>query len=203
MAVFLFLLAILGGVVVADLVLENPTAGEAAMFNQPISGYRQGELLAMAAALGFTVAVLLVASVSSTHRRRARRKQLRAIRAGLQRHAAAPEREQAGLLDEWFGRHVPVGELGEPAQPTDLGRERSGDGTEDRPVTVTPGPTEHHPGSFHQRTRRAAHLRNHPDLGFPPNHEQAPNGRTAPRPGGDDGRAPAAGGQEASADGVR
>ncbi len=193
MAVFLFLVAAIGGVVVADLVLENPAVGEATVFTQPISGYRQGELLAMAAALGFAVAVLLVASVSSTHRRRARRKQLRAIRAGTQRHAAAPEREQAGLLDEWFGRHVPVGELGEPAPPTNLGPEHSGGGTDDRPVTVTPGPTEHHPGSFHpgsfhQRTRRAAHLRNHPDLGVPPNHEHPPNGRPAPRSGGDDGR---------------
>jgi hypothetical protein len=72
MAVFLFLVASIGGVVVADLLLENPTAGEATVFNQPISGYRQGELLAMAAALGFVVAVLLVASVSSTPRQRAR-----------------------------------------------------------------------------------------------------------------------------------
>jgi hypothetical protein len=203
MAVFFFLVASIGGVVVADLVLENPTVGEATVFNQPVSGYSQGELLAMAAALGFVVAVLLVASVSSTHRRRARRKQLRAIRAGRHRHAAAPEREQAGVLDEWFGRHVPVGDLGEPAQPTDPGRERSGDGTDDRPVTVTPGPSEHHPGSFHQRTRRAAHLRNHPDLGFPPNHEHPPNGRTPPLSGGDNGRAPGAGGQQVPADGLR
>ena len=114
MAVFLFLVASLGGVVVGDLLLENPTAGEATVFNQPISGYRQGELLAMAAALGFVVAVLLVASVSSTHRWRARRKQLRAFRAGTQRQAAAPAREQASLLDEWFGRHVPLGDLGQP-----------------------------------------------------------------------------------------
>jgi len=203
MAVFLFLVAAIGGVVVADLVLENPAVGEAAVFTQPVSGYRQGELLAMGAALGFVVAVLLVASVSSTHRRRARRKQLRAMRAGTQRQAAAPEGEQTAVWDEWFGRHVTVVELGEPAPPTDLGRERSGDGTDDRPITLTPGPTEHHPGSFHQRTRRAAHLRNHPDLGFPPNHQHAPNGRTAPRPEGDDGRAPAAGGQAASADGRR
>src|SRR6266511_5585726 len=103
MAVFLFLVAAIGGVVVADLLLENPTPGEATVFNQPISGYRQGELLAMGAALGFVVAVLLVASVSSTHRRRARRRQLRAA---LQRQAAAPEREQAGLLDALSGRHV-------------------------------------------------------------------------------------------------
>jgi hypothetical protein len=202
MAVLLFLLASLGGMVVADLVLENPAAGEAAVFNQPISGYRQGELLALAAALGFVVAVLLVASMGSTQRRRVRRKQLRAIRARLQRQAAAPAREQPGLLDEWFGRHVPVGERGEPAPPTSLGRERSSGGTDDRPVTVLPGPTAHQPGSFHQRTRRAARRRN-PDLGLPPNHEHPPNGRTPPLSGGDDGQAPAAGGQQRPADGLR
>jgi hypothetical protein len=103
-------------VVVADLVLENSSAGEATVFTQPISGYSQGELLAMAAALGFVVAVLLVASVSSTQRRRARRKQLRAIRAAIQRRAAAPAGEQAGLLDEWFGRHLTLGDLGQPAR---------------------------------------------------------------------------------------
>jgi hypothetical protein len=101
MAVFLFLMASLGGVVVGDLVLENPAAGEAAVFYQPVSGYRQGVLLAMAATLG------------SARARPARRNKLRAIRAGTQRQAAAPEREQAGLL-EWFGRHAP---LGDPDQP--------------------------------------------------------------------------------------
>jgi hypothetical protein len=113
MAVFLFLMASLGGVVVGDLVLENPAAGEAAVFYQPVSGYRQGVLLAMAATLGSAFALLLVASMSSTRARPARRNKLRAIRAGTQRQAAAPEREQAGLL-EWFGRHAP---LGDPDQP--------------------------------------------------------------------------------------
>jgi malonyl CoA-acyl carrier protein transacylase len=71
MAGFLFLVAAIGAVVVADLVLENPAAGEATVFTQPVSGHSQGELLATAAALGFVVALLLVASLGSTHRRRA------------------------------------------------------------------------------------------------------------------------------------
>jgi hypothetical protein len=122
MAVFLFLMAAIGGVVVVvvvvvgDLVLENPSAGEVTVFTQPISGYRQGQLLAVAAILGIVVALLLVASMTSTQRRRARRKQLRAIRAAIQRRAAAPAGEQAGLLDEWFGRHVPLGDHGQPAR---------------------------------------------------------------------------------------
>jgi hypothetical protein len=172
MAGLLLLVAALCGVVVADLVLENPVAGEATVFTLPVGDHSQGMLLAMAAALGFVVALLLVASASSTHRRRARRKQLRAIRAGRQRQAAAPEPEQAGLLDEWFGRHASAGDLSEPARLAGLGHERSGAGTDDRRVTVTPGPSEHHPGSFHQRTSRAAQLRNQPDGWFAPNHQQ-------------------------------
>jgi hypothetical protein len=116
MAVCFFLLASIGGVVVADLALKNPTAGEVTVFTQPISGSSQGVLLAMAAALGFVVALLLVASMSSTRAQPARRTQLRAIRAGTQRQAAAPAREQAGLLDAWFGRHLPVGDLGQPVR---------------------------------------------------------------------------------------
>jgi len=116
MAVFLFLVASIGAVVVADLLLENPTPGEATVFNQPISGSSQGVLLAMAAALGSVVALLLVASMSSTRTRPGRRKQLREISSGRQRHAAAPAREQTSLLDEWFGRHVPRGDLGQPVR---------------------------------------------------------------------------------------
>src|SRR5215211_3933755 len=48
MAVFLFLMAAIGVVVVVvvvgDLVLENPSAGEVTVFNQPVSGYSQGML---------------------------------------------------------------------------------------------------------------------------------------------------------------
>jgi hypothetical protein len=117
MAVFFFLVAAIGGVVVADLVLENPNAGEASVFTQPVSGYSQGVLLALAAALGFVVALLLVASLAWTRRRRARRRQPRAVSANGHSHGTAPVQEQPGLLDEWFGRHVTLAELGQPAPP--------------------------------------------------------------------------------------
>jgi hypothetical protein len=116
MAGLLLLVAALGGVLVADLVLENPSAWEVIVVNQLVSGSRQGVLLAMTAALGFVVALLLVASASSTQRRRARRTQLRPIRAGRQRQAAAPAWEQPGLLDGWFGCQVTVGDLGQPVR---------------------------------------------------------------------------------------
>ena len=74
MAVLLFLLVSIGGVVVGDLVLENPSAWEVIVFTLPVSGSRQGMLLAMTAALGSVVALLLVASMTSTRARPARRK---------------------------------------------------------------------------------------------------------------------------------
>ncbi len=174
MAVVLYLLAIIGGVVVGDLVLENPTADQVTVFNQPVSGYSQGWLLAMAAALGFVVAVLLVASVSSTTRRRARRRQHRAIRAGTQRQTTPKqEQEQAGVLEEFFRRQETAGDRDEPAPPADLGRQRRGERSEDRRTAGTSGPTEHHPGSFHQRTRWAARRPTGPDPEFPPNNGRA------------------------------
>jgi hypothetical protein len=60
-ALFLFVLAVAGAVVVGDLVWENTTAAEVIVFGQPVTGYSQGWLLAMAATLGVVVAVLLVA----------------------------------------------------------------------------------------------------------------------------------------------
>jgi hypothetical protein len=65
-ALFLFVLAVAGAVVVADLIWENPPTAEVTVFGQPVTGYPQGWLLVMAATLGFVVASLLVASVGAT-----------------------------------------------------------------------------------------------------------------------------------------
>jgi hypothetical protein len=73
-ALFLFVLAVAGAVVVADLIWENPPTAEVAVFGQPVTGYPQGWLLVMAATLGFVVASLLVASVGATKGRRERRR---------------------------------------------------------------------------------------------------------------------------------
>ena len=67
MAAFvLFVLAVAGGVTVADLAWENPTAGQVTVFHHTVVGHPAGWLLAIAAGLGFVVALLLVASVNST-----------------------------------------------------------------------------------------------------------------------------------------
>jgi hypothetical protein len=129
-AFLLFVLAVAGGVVVADLVWENGAAGQVTVFHHAVSGYPMGWLLAIAAGLGCVVALLLVASVNATKGRRARRRQLGRLRRGLEHQAVAPEPDHARLLDEFFGPEEPSSHLGGPARPADLrseGRERQAD----------------------------------------------------------------------------
>lgn len=104
MAAFFLLLAMIGGALVGDLVWENTTAGEATVLGRTAVNYPQGWLLAGAAALGFVVALLLVASVGSTKARRQRRRQLRSVRRRLEGEGIDTELEHASWLDESFGR---------------------------------------------------------------------------------------------------
>jgi hypothetical protein len=104
MAAFFLLLAMIGGALVGDLVWENTTAGEATVLGRTAVNYPQGWLLAGAAALGFVVALLLVASVSSTRARRQRRRQLRSMRRRLEGEGIETELEHASWLDESLGR---------------------------------------------------------------------------------------------------
>ena len=104
MAAFFLLLAMIGGALVGDLVWENTTAGEATVLGRTAVNYPQGWLLAGAAALGFVVALLLVASVSSTKARRQRRRQLRSMRRRLEGEGIETELEHASWLDESLGR---------------------------------------------------------------------------------------------------
>jgi hypothetical protein len=119
-AFFFLLLAIIGGVVVGDLVWENTSAGEVTVFDRTVAGYPQGWLLAAAAALGLLVGLLLVASLGSTKRRRARRRQLRSLGRGLDEDGAVLEWEHASWLDESFGRSESAAHV---AAPVDHGSE--------------------------------------------------------------------------------
>jgi hypothetical protein len=155
-ALFLLLLAVVGGVVVADLVLENPTATQITLFHQTVTGYSEGRLLAISAGLGALVALLLVASLNATKGRRVRRAQFRRLRRGLEHQTVVPEPNYARLLDEFFGpetsRH-----LAGPARlagPKDEGREGP---TESRQRPVIPQRIDRHPQPRHQQAR-SAHL---------------------------------------------
>jgi uncharacterized integral membrane protein len=142
MAVFFFLLAIAGGALVGDLVWENTDVGEVTVLDRTLVSYPQGWLLAGAAALGFVIALLLMASMSSTKRRRNRRRQLRSLKHQPQREGIEPEQEYADWLDESSGRHQTAADAGEPLGP----------------------PSE----PLYERTRRAARQRDDPDQHRPP-----------------------------------
>jgi hypothetical protein len=102
MAVF-FLLAMLGGALVGDLVWENTTTGQVTVLDRTLVSYPQGWLLAAAAAVGFAIALLLVASVSSTKGRRDRRRQLRAMKRDQQGPTFEPD--HADWLEERLDSH--------------------------------------------------------------------------------------------------
>jgi hypothetical protein len=143
MAAFvLFVLALAGGVVVADLVWENPTTGQMTVFHHTIAGYPGGWLLAIAAGLGFVAALLLVASVNSTKGRRTRRKHLRGLRHGLEEQVVTPEPDHARLLDAFFGPEEPSRHLGGPARPVDPRGDSPESRTEDQQGWVTPQPIQ-------------------------------------------------------------
>jgi hypothetical protein len=159
MAAFvLFVLAVAGAAVVADLVWENAAAGQVAVLHLTVTGYPEGWLLAVAAGLGFVVALLLVASVNSTKGRRLRRKQLGRLRRGLQHEAVAPKPDQARLLDEFFGPEELSRHLGGPARPADLETEGRGRRPDDHQRRVTPQPIQH-PTEPRYQQARSAHVR--------------------------------------------
>jgi hypothetical protein len=159
MAAFvLFMLAVAGGVVVADLVRENPTAGQVTVFGQTVGGYPEGWLLAIAAGLGLVVALLLVASVNSTKGRRARRKELRGLREGLEDQVAAPEPDHGRLLDGFFGPEEPSCHPDGPAWPVELKSEGRDRWAEAHQPVVTAQPIQHPAESLDQPVR-SVHVR--------------------------------------------
>jgi hypothetical protein len=120
MAALLLLLAIIGASVVADLVVENPGTGAITVLHQPITGDRNGLLLAMAAALGLVIGLLVVGSVSLRRTRRAHRKQLRQAERELRGQLLELEGENTRLRDELARRDSAARRLAGVAAAADL-----------------------------------------------------------------------------------
>jgi hypothetical protein len=156
MAVLLFLLAVAGGVLVGDLVLENTAAGSVTVLDRSFTGYSQGQLLAVAAAVGFLVGLLAVASVSLRRARRVRRRELRQAEQDLTAEVAELERENNSLRDELARRTqrrpgtggMPAGPP--PGSPTSAGERRA------RAYST---PADRHPEPVYDEARRVARLR--------------------------------------------
>ena len=163
MAALLLLLAILGASVVADLVVENTGSGAITVLHHPITGDRDGLLLAMAAALGLVIGLLLVGSLSLRRTRRARRRELRVA-----------ERELRGQLLELEGENTRL--RGELARRDSAARRLAGVAAAaglEAPAaagTVRPLLADHQAEPIDEEARRVARLRSSFELSLPSIH---------------------------------
>ena len=169
MAALFLLLAVLGAIVVGDLVFENTAVGAITVLNQPITGYSDGALLAMAAGLGFLVGLLAVGSVSLRRTRRVRRKELRTAERELSGQVVELERENAGLREALARRdlagHRSVGDAAADLGPL-AGTARSAP----RP------PADRRVEPLYAEASRVARLRSDSDRSFPStDHQAGPN----------------------------
>jgi uncharacterized membrane protein YccC len=158
MAALLLLLAVLGAIVVGDLVVENPAAGAITVLNHPINGYSDGVLLAMAAAVGFLVGLLAVGSVSMRWTRRTRRKQLRTAERELSGQLVELERETTRLREELARRDLAARRSVGVATAADLGSPAA----TGRWVPSPPADRQEEP--VYEEARRVARLRSYADL---------------------------------------
>jgi hypothetical protein len=158
-AFLLFVLALGGSVVVADLLRENTTVAEVTVLHQPVGAYPQGWLLALAAGLGFAVAMLLVASMSAANRR-TRRRQARPPRRGLE--TRVPAHDQDHLLDEFFGPDEAPRQPSRQARPTHLRGDRREEPAMRDPRWEAPERVAHRSEPLYEQARRA--VRPHDDI---------------------------------------
>jgi hypothetical protein len=161
MAVLLFLLAILGASVVADLVVENTGTGVITVLHQPITGYRDGLLLAMAAALGLVMGLLLVGSLSLRRTRRARRRRLRVAERELRGQLLELEGENTRLRKELARRDSAARRLAGVAAAAGLEAPAAAG-------TVPPPLADLEP--IYEEARRVARLRSSAELSLPSTH---------------------------------
>jgi uncharacterized membrane protein YccC len=163
MAALLLLLAIVGAAVVGDLVLENTATGAITVLNHPVIGYSDGLLLAMAAAIGFVVGLLVVGSVSLRRSRRARRRQLRAAERELRGQLLELEDENTRLREELARQEGAGRRMAGGAAAADL----------DAPATagrVPSPPADSREEPVYVEARRAARLRSDAHLSSPSPH---------------------------------
>jgi hypothetical protein len=149
MAAIFLLLAVLVGVVLVDVVLENTATASITLFDRSFDQLSTGELLITFAGLGFLLTLFLFLAFGSSRSRRARRKELRSARRDAEGRVGELERENEKLrqeLERAAGRTGPLGRPeervgaanatttqapvqrgGTPPQPTNMRRERIDD----------------------------------------------------------------------------
>jgi TolA-binding protein len=103
MAVLFLLLAFLLVVVVGAAGLENTDPSSATLFDRSFSQLSEGQLLVLAAGLGFLVALFLFLAFGASRTRRSRRKELKSRRRDAEGRVDELERENARLKQELTG----------------------------------------------------------------------------------------------------
>jgi uncharacterized membrane protein YccC len=164
MAALFLLLAIAGTAVVADLVLENTGTGTITLLHHPITGHSHGLALAVVAALGLVIGLLLVGSLSLRWTRRARRKQLRRAERELHGQLLELGRENTRLRDELARRDSAARRLAGVAAAAAV----------DPPAAAqrTPSPVaDRQVEPIYEEARRVARLRSSFDLQVPAGHQ--------------------------------
>jgi uncharacterized membrane protein YciS (DUF1049 family) len=163
MAALLMLLAIIGASVVADLVVENSGSGAITVLGHPLTGYRDGLLLAMAAALGLVIGLLVIGSLSLRRSRQVRRRQLRSAERELRGQLLKLEGENTRLREELVRRDSAARRVAGVAAAAGL--ELPG-----AAGTVPPPLADHQPEPIYEEARRVARLRSSFELSFPSIH---------------------------------
>jgi TolA-binding protein len=100
MAILFLFLALLGVAALAVVGVENTSASSATLFDRSFSQLTEGQLLVLAAALGFLVALFLFLAFGASRTRRSRRKELRSRRRDAEGRVDELERENARLRQE-------------------------------------------------------------------------------------------------------
>jgi uncharacterized membrane protein YccC len=161
MAALLLLLAIAGTAVVADLVLENNGTGAITVLHHPVSGYHDGQLLVMAAAIGLVIGLLVLGSVSMRRTRRARRKRLRRAEHELRGQLLKLQRENIRLREELAHRDAAARRLARVAVAA--ADPEAGAAARRTPAPVADRQVE----PLNEEARRIARLRSSFDLDVP------------------------------------
>ena len=162
MAALLLVLAILGAGVVADLVVENTGSGVITVLHHPITGDRDGLLLAMTAALGLVIGLLVVGSLSLRRPRRARRQQLRVAERELRGQLLELESQNTRLREELARRDAGARRLAGASAAA--GFEPAAAAGTVRPLLADQAEP------IYEQTRRVARLRSSFELSLPSTH---------------------------------
>jgi TolA-binding protein len=111
MAVLFLLLAFLVVVLLAAAGLENTDPGTATLFDRSFGQLSEGQLLVLAAALGFLVALFLFLAFGASRTRRSRRKELRSRRRDAEGRVDELERENARLQKDLASAREELGSV--------------------------------------------------------------------------------------------